>query len=503
MERFTGIRWGIWRAISRVTLAGVAVASSAGAADFTWNSSSATNWETAAAWTFAGGDAGLDGFPSGTDVVIGLTDPTTAGTAFLNGTYAIGGLTHNTNTPWTLRATGDSTMTINGNVTMAGVGTANELIFDGNGFDFDLNITGTIAGASQAQNNTRFQFGTDVNPLGDLTIGGVLNPRGRTLINAVGTVTIGSFGVFANVTDVFLANTDENNVTRTVSTGGLNLDRGDIYAGGGTGTGTNIQVNLELTGAGDFSMENALSRLADNPGGDPTASRLHLTKQGSGEQTLGGTYAYTGDTTVNNGILLMNGDGSALTGMTIVNGGTYGGTGTNGGSVRVNSGGTLSPGESIESLLGGALEMNGGSTFAFEVDSTDLTVSGLAVAGDLYAAVGDLALNGEVALTIVDLAGAAQAFAEGTVLSVISYSGSWNGSNFTYAGNELLDGEIFVAGLNSWQIDYDSLTGGANFTGDQLGGAFVNLTAIPEPSALVLLLLGLVWPMVGRWRKRR
>jgi hypothetical protein len=70
------------------------------------------------------------------------------------------------------------------------------------------------------------------------------------------------------------------------------------------------------------------------------------------------------------------------------------------------------------------------------------------------------------------------------VVSLIQYAGSWNGGFFTYGTNELADGETFTAGLNTWQIHYDAITGGLNFAGEYGGGGqFVMLTAIPEPGS--------------------
>jgi hypothetical protein len=55
----------------------------------------------------------------------------------------------------------------------------------------------------------------------------------------------------------------------------------------------------------------------------------------------------------------------------------------------------------------------------------------------------------------------------------------------------LADGSRFSVGSQLWEIDYDSPTGGDNFTGDYLpSSSFVTVTAVPEPSTLVLACLG-------------
>ena len=86
-----------------------------------------------------------------------------------------------------------------------------------------------------------------------------------------------------------------------------------------------------------------------------------------------------------------------------VNGGTLGGIGSITGGVTVNSGGILSPGESIKSLASGALTFNTGSTFAYGMNSN----FGSAVAADLQIVNGNvgsthLCLNGIVKLILAD-----------------------------------------------------------------------------------------------------
>ena len=75
---------------------------------------------------------------------------------------------------------------------------------------------------------------------------------------------------------------------------------------------------------------------------------------------------------------------------------------------------------------------------------------------------------------------------------MVNYSGSWNGGLFTYDGTVLHDGDRFKTTIDrEWWIDYQSPTGGMNFTGDYLpSGSFVAITAVPEPSPLVLMAIG-------------
>ena len=72
-------------------------------------------------------------------------------------------------------------------------------------------------------------------------------------------------------------------------------------------------------------------------------------------------------------------------------------------------------------------------------------------------------------------------------------------------GAPLADGDTFTVGLNTWQIDYAAASGGANFSGEQVAGSFVNLTAVPEPASLgfaavaaAALLAAVRWRRSGR-----
>jgi hypothetical protein len=95
-------------------------------------------------------------------------------------------------------------------------------------------------------------------------------------------------------------------------------------------------------------------------------------------------------------------------------------------------------------------------------------------------------------LTFTDLNSSPAPFVEDTtIFSLINYSGSWNGGLFTYGGTPLADGSQFQAGSQWWEIDYNSSTGGDNFTSDYLpSSSFVTVTAVPEPGTLALMSIG-------------
>ena len=130
---------------------------------------------------------------------------------------------------------------------------------------------------------------------------------------------------------------------------------------------------------------------------------------------LGGNNTYTGSTTVNGGVLLVNGSiGNSA--VTVNTSATLGGSGTINGGVTVNSGGTLTPGT------------NGLGTLTV---STNVTLNPGAIAqftvgtgGSLLAVTGNLVLNGT--LNII----AGTGFGVGTH-TLATYSGTLSGGGLT------------------------------------------------------------------------
>jgi len=154
--------------------------------------------------------------------------------------------------------------------------------------------------------------------------------------------------------------------------------------------------------------------------------------------------------------------------------------------------GILAPGTSIGALGSGNLTFNDNSTFSYGMDSSAALPAELA---DLQSVDGNLVLakvaGNVVHLILTDLAAVPAAFAPDTTLTLVRYAGAWNNGYFTYGSNELVDGEQFTAGLNTWTIHYGADTAGMNFASVPVGGSFINLsnslTSIPEPGSLLAL----------------
>lgn len=270
--------------------------------------------------------------------------------------------------------------------------------------------------------------------------------------------------------------------TLTITNGTVNLGSSSSSIGNLTGAAGTIQGNNNITDTAinasftvnqtsDGTYAGTLSQSADDT--------LTFTKNGNATLTLTGTNTYTGSTSVNGGKLLFNGNSSGATGTaTVASGATIGGSGSYGGALNVT--GTLAPGASIESFATGAVTLNNGSAFEYEFNSSALN-------GDLLVVNGTLDLSGSVGLNLLDLGSGLLNI--GDKLTLINYSGAWNGGLF----NGIADDSVVTVGGNSWLINYNDTTGGTNFTGDLTGSNFVTMTvvdAIPEPSVALLGGLG-------------
>jgi autotransporter-associated beta strand protein len=202
-----------------------------------------------------------------------------------------------------------------------------------------------------------------------------------------------------------------------------------------------------------------------------------LTKDGSGTLALTGNSSYTGATVVSDGLLVVNGNISTSTMTTIQNGATLGGSGSVG-ALTVESGGTVTPGNSPGILLTGDYSQAG--TLSLELDGTlagveydQVNVSGTVnLSGQLTATVGYSPVNDQMLFILIN---------DGSDAIVGNFSG------MAHMDTILLDGY-------QWQISYTANYTGSN-TGTFTGGNDIALKAIPEPSALVLFglsTLGLV-----------
>jgi fibronectin-binding autotransporter adhesin len=447
--------------------------------------------------------------------------------------------------------TNNSTITSNGTGSLAFTGTG-DIAYTNTGTTPSVGRVLTLGGTNTGGNSFRPNLVDGTSPsgltkagdgswivsgnntyTGGTTISGGTLGFGSTTALGTGTVTFSSNATLRATVSGTLSNTmstgESSAVTATVDTEANEVTLSGSIAGEGnltkTGAGT-LSLTAENTYAGVTTVSDGVLAISaggttGSLAGDIVNSATVLvnrsdavtlagvisgsgtvTKQGAGNLILTGPSTYTGATSVSAGRLSVNG---ALgdSPVAVLAAAELGGSGSIGGAVSVATGGTLSPGNSIESLGTGSVTFDSGATFAYEVNSSLL--GSLGIAADLLVVNGNLDIASGSLLTLTDLASTPNPFIEDTtIFALINYSGSWDGGLFTYGGLPLADGSMFTVGSQRWVIDYNSPTGGLNFTADYLpSGSFVTITAVPEPSTYAMALASLACGGYSMWRRRK
>lgn len=417
---------------------------------------------------------------SGGTVNVGAT----SGTSISMGNYTATGGTGTGAATATLNLTGGVT-TLTGNIIKGGTSALINATVNLNGGTLDMggkNIGAASTGAItfNAQSGTLKNLG-ELNgggaltktTAGTLTLEGTNTYTGKTLVNA-GTLSISSESNLGTAPAVATADhlTLNGGTLRTTLTLALDdANRGiTMGAAGGTfevATGTTTTVANVITGTGS------------------------VTKEGAGTLVFTAVNTNSGVTTVNAGVLA--------------------GTGATGGNLVVNAGGTLAPGVTTGTLtVAGNLTLNSGSTLAAElggatVNAATAVANEMAANGNLTAFIGNLPssswetyVNGTTAHDHLQVNGTAAVTVNGTVkISALLggytpvYGDVFDLLDWSFAGS--------MAGTPSFDFSSVSLTSGLGFNTDLFLSNGI-LVVVPEPSRMLLLLLGLLGVALRRRR---
>jgi autotransporter-associated beta strand protein len=189
-----------------------------------------------------------------------------------------------------------------------------------------------------------------------------------------------------------------------------------------------------------------------------------VVKTGAGSTTLTGINNYTGSTTVDQGLLVVNGNISTSSLTTVNTGAAVGGGGTTG-NLLVSTGGTLAPGTGIGTLsINGNLQLDSGSVTEFEISTGNQS--------DLALVAAQLAFGGT--LHVTNIGGT---LAEGDTFNLFD----WGTRTGTFS-----------------EVLLPTLTSGLAWDQSQLYSTGT-LTVVPEPGAALLGSVG----MLMLFRRRR
>ncbi len=304
------------------------------------------------------------------------------------------------------------------------------------------------AGALKPSNNNDFPAGTSFNVL---TYAGAGYTASGNEIGLTGGIVV-SHG--AGNTVLNLPINVEANQTFTVSLAGANL-----FLNGAVDLGRSRSA-LTFDGAGQTIVVGNISGSGFLIGGGA------IRKNGVGTLYVLQNLTLDGPTTVNGGTLLMDGRMSNSV-VTVNAGATLRGTGKVGG-LTVNSGGTVSPGQTSPDILDslGDVALNAGSTFNVRLNGTNVGLN-----YDQLKVKGAVTLGGTLNVTAGFVA------AVGDTFTIIENDGT-DDTVGTFAG--LPEGAILMINGRPFEISYGGRGG--------LGGGFgrandVTLEAVPALSA--------------------
>lgn len=342
----------------------------------------------------------------------------------------------------------------NGTLSNSGTGTGGTLI----SAVIDDNIAGVI------QNSTT----------SSLTLSGANTYSRPTTVNAgllkAGIASVANVsGAFGNNSTVTLANV----AGAGLDIAGFNTQIGSL-AGGGLSGGNVSLGGATLTTGGDNT---------DTTYGGAISGLGAFVKIGTGKQILTGANTYGGTTTVNAGILVINGNNIAATGVvTVASGATLGGSGVVGGETIIN--GIHSPGNSpgLQTFVNG-LTYNDGAMVNWELATNSTGARGVDYDG-IDVTNGALTVNGTVHLNLVfNSSGSSVAWSN----SFWSMDHQWTFYDVSATRNGTF--VLGNVGGDSQGATLESIHPGASFGISYSGNdVIISYAAVPEPDFLGLAL---------------
>lgn len=311
---------------------------------------------------------------------------------------------------------------------------------------------------------------------------------GRWTTSSTGSVA-GNASQSHGVNDIYRFGSGTHGLGSGTITISGTVNMGDTHYSSLSGTITLTGGTINYGAARTITVNNTANTINSTVAGASTS----LTKAGAGTLVFGGTNTYTGQTIINAGTLSLAASGSIDNSSgVLLGGGTFDVSAKAGGYTVGNLSGSgnvlgaltistaLSPGTSPGTINFADLSLASSATCTF-----DLTGGG--TAADLANVSGTLVID-DATLDLVQLG----TYTVGDKFTLFAY----DTGNLTGAFDGLSDGSTFTGAGGLWQIDYADPNPGLN---GGSGDSFVTITAIPEPAAALLGVIG----MITLLRRRR
>jgi autotransporter-associated beta strand protein/T5SS/PEP-CTERM-associated repeat protein len=402
-----------------------------------------------------------------------------------------------------LSKNGSGTLTLTGNNTYTGDTAINSGVLE-------IGAGGRLGGGSYS---------------GNITNSGTLTHSGNDNQTLSGTISGSGGFVKSGSSSLTLSGSNSYSGNTTLNDGRINIDNnsalgsGTFIINGGsidsTTPGITLNNNPQLwnsdfsfigsnnlnlgNGSVSLNASRTLTVAASNltVGGPISGPSFGLTKNGSGTLILSGSNSYSGDTSINNGILSIGVSNSiAASSNLIVSGGTFDlhdfnqalGSISGSGNITLGSG-TLTTSSSSNSSFSGTISGSGGFV---KSGSSSLTLSGSnSYSGATTINAGTLAVNGSIASSALTIANGGTLAGSGTVGNTIISSGGriapGNSPGILDTGDLTLEG----GGGYNWEITSVSGTPGTDWDLIRAGGGAGNATVTATPgSKFTVFVLG-------------
>lgn len=323
-------------------------------------------------------------------------------------------------------------------------------------------VLGTVGSASIINNGNLAFNRTDV-----ISAGYNISGSGSLTQAGTGTVSLTGTNTYTGATHFNAGTVSFNSLSNFGNGTALNFNGGTLSW---NGVSTDISARTVTIAAGGATFNtNGNNVTLANPIGNGGAGGL--TKSGAGTLTLNGS-TNTGSSTVTGGLLVAN--GAMAGGATVNGGGTLGGGATYAGTISVNSGGIIAPGNSVGTITAGGLVLGTGSILNFEFNNTP--------ANDYISVTGTngLVINGGGFNLYQE--GTTTAFSTVGTYNLIGYSGTIGGTGtsslavlnpqagknygFGSTGSNVTLGITDAGVISDWNVDADgSWNTAGNWTG--------------------------------------